>query len=83
MSVILGPSPHRKGSADYLKSFGSNNIHRTLISLGLTLDSSARGHLVTGILGDTGSLNIMKQVLQLGWPWHLLLQAEWQGQLTP
>lgn len=83
MSVILGPLPHRKGSADHLMSFGSNNIHRMLISPGLTLDSSTRGHLVTGILGDTGSLNIMERVLQLGWPWHLPLQAEWQGQLTP
>lgn len=68
MSVILGPSPHSKGSADYLKSFGSNNIQRTFISPGLTLESSARGHLVTGILDDTGSLNITEQVLQLGWP---------------
>ena len=65
MSVILGPSPHRKGSADYLKSFGSNNIQRTLILPGLTLESSARGHLVTGILGDTGSLNIPNESFNL------------------
>lgn len=55
--MTLRPSPHAKGSAGHLKSFGSNNIQRMFILPGLTSESSARGHLVTGTLGDTYKYN--------------------------
>lgn len=51
-SLLIG-----KGSADHWKSFGSNDIESMFILSGLAFESCARGHLVTGTLGDTSIPN--------------------------
>lgn len=81
--MIPGPLPHGKGSADHVKSFGSNNIQRMFILPKLPFESSAKGHLVTGTIGNINSLNIAELVLHLDWLQYLSLQAEWQDQPTP
>lgn len=79
--MIPIPSLHEKGSADHLKPFDSINIQRRLVLPGLTFKSSARGHLITGTLGDTVFYRT-EPVLHLDQPQKLTLQAEWQSQLT-
>lgn len=65
---------HRKGSVDYGKSFGSNDIQRMYTLL--TFESSAREHLVTETLGDISPLNTTELVLYLDWLKYLTLQAD-------
>lgn len=63
--MIPGPLPYGKGSAGHVKSFGSNNIQRMFILPKLPFESSAKGHLVTGTIGNINSLNIAELVLHL------------------
>lgn len=74
ISVMPGQPPHRKGSADHGKSFGSNDIQR-MCTLP-TFESSAREHLVTETLGDISPLNTTELALYLDRPQYLTLQAD-------